>query len=138
MHRFGLKKVVKSARGKKQSVRRVYWVRSATRPQITPSRAKIADAAGWLTTSAINQAASYAGRTAGRAIGGMVGLALTPFLSPFAYTAAKNIGGFIGSSAAQLALRRTSLRGADWVERRIAGGQVKRSPRKFWLRGSGL
>ena len=139
MNRPHLRKVVKVVRGKKRSTKRAYWVKSnPAHPTVSPKRAKMADAAAWLKTSAVNQGASYAGRAAGRAVGGMVGAALTPFHSPFAYVAAKSVGGFVGSSAAQLLLRPVTVRTANWVERRVAGGPIQRNPRKFWLRGSGL
>jgi hypothetical protein len=137
MARSGLKKVVKTVKGKKRAVRRVYWVRAANK-QPSSWRAHAGDAAGWLTGAAMNQAAAYAGRRVGNVVGGVIGLKLSPFLSPFAVPVGMRVGGVVGGAVGQLAARPFTAALSNYAERKVAGRPVHRDPRKFWLRGSGL
>lgn len=138
MVRAGLKKVVKTVKGKKRSTKRTYWVKAAEPKRPSALRSRMGDAAGWLAGSMSNQVAAYAGRKVGRIAGGVVGLHLSPFLTPAAIPVGYMVGGWLGSSVAQLAARPITARVANRAETLVAGGNVRREPGKFWLRGSGV
>jgi len=136
MARAGLKKVVKTVKGKKRTVKRSYWVRADGKrtKNISATRARVADAVGWMAGTATNQAASYAGRQVGRVVGGMIGLKLSPLLTPLAIPAGMKVGGFVGSTMASLAARPFISYAANRTEAAVAGGRVRRRG-SFWLRG---
>ena len=138
MSRSGLKRVVKTVKGKKRTTKRSYWVRAdggKRLKNVSTTRARVADAAGWVAGTATNTAAGYVGRAAGRVVGGLIGLKLSPFFSPAAIPIGVKVGGFVGSTMASLAARPFTAFAANRTEALVAGGRVQRRRGSFWLRG---